>query len=552
MDQSTNPQSNLNAQLEKIHRNEEEEAAKEKAKKLGLQYIDIGRAPINIDLLRIIEKEDAVRGLILPFFRVGKKLRVAVFEPEKPETQEVIESLRANDYKLNINIASKTGILETTEQYNTRLLKQTEEVKNVFDEDLIEAYEAEITKLNELKNSIGSMTPKSGLNSILVGAIRTGASDIHIEPYKKIVKIRFRIDGVLQDILEFDAKEMVNVINHLKHEAHIKLNVSEKPQDGRLQFKINERGIDVRLSTLPTIHGESIVMRLLDNDRRVFKLEELGLTGRQLESVKRAVASPNGMILTTGPTGSGKTTTLYSILNILNNGSNKIITLEDPVEYHVFGITQSQISTEKEYTFAKGLRAILRQDPDIVMVGEIRDIQTAEIASQAALTGHIVLSTLHTNNAVGAIARLNNMGLPPYMVAPSISCVMAQRLARKLCTKCKKEVQLQDKEREMLIELAKSYEQIIGTHIDIPATIFEAQGCDACSHTGFHGQIGLFEVCMISDDLREAILDEKAQFELQNIARKNGMITLREDGMHKVVQGITSFSELMRVTADNS
>lgn len=540
----------LNSALAKINRKGEEDATKAKSQQTGISYIDIANTVINIDLMHIIDEETARRGMIMPFFKVGKKLRVAVNDPEAPETKAVLQKLREEEYKLNINLASKSGLEEVFEHYKTALLQEEESIVNVVDEDQLQAYEEEITKLTELKNTIGSLPPKQSVNSIVVGALKTGSSDIHIEPYKDSTIIRFRIDGVLQEILELPNKAMQNVINELKHVSHMKINVTEEAQDGRFSFIVNDRSIDVRVSALPTIYGESIVMRLLDNSRKVLDLPSLGMGGKALKDVKDALASPNGMILNTGPTGSGKTTSLYSFIHMLNDSSKKIITLEDPVEYRVKGISQSQINHEIGYTFANGLRAILRQDPDVVMVGEIRDLETAQIAAQAALTGHIVLSTLHTNNAVGAIERLINMGLPPFMVAPSVTSIIAQRLSRRLCTKCRQMKALTDNERAIMTELAQSYQEVSGELHEIPDELYVPQGCEECSHTGFHGQIGFYEVFKINPEIEEAILEEKAHHELYLLARKEGMLTLREDGFLKVMQGITSFSELMRVTAD--
>jgi len=543
-------QPELNNALAKINRKAEEDAVIGRAQTSGMSYVDVGNSSINIDLLHIIDEEDARKAMIIPFFKVGKKLRIATLNPENEETVKILKKLRDDDYKLNINLASKSGLEEAFEHYKTALLKEEKEIVNVVEEDKLKAYEKEITKLAELKDTIGNLPPKQSLNSILVGALKTGASDIHIEPYSENTLIRFRIDGVLQTIMELPNTDMENVINELKHDSHMKLNISEEAQDGRFSFEVNNRNIDVRVSALPTIYGESLVMRLLDNSRQVLGLKTLGMGGQALRDVKEALASPNGMILNTGPTGSGKTTSLYSFINILNDSAKKIITLEDPVEYRVDGISQSQINHNIGYTFENGLRAILRQDPDVVMVGEIRDIETAEIAAQAALTGHIVLSTLHTNNAVGAIERLINMGLEPFMVAPSVTSVIAQRLSRKLCTKCRILKPLTEHEKKIMNDLSKSYQELTGELHEVPEELYSPVGCPECSHTGYHGQIGVYEVFHVNPEVEQAILDGASHHDLFLLARKNGMLTLREDGFLKVLQGITSISELMRVTAD--
>ncbi|MDD4352745.1 MAG: ATPase, T2SS/T4P/T4SS family, partial [Candidatus Gracilibacteria bacterium] len=378
-----------------INRELEEKEVIAQAKQMGMPYIDIANTPINIDLLRIVSEEDARAAMLMPFFRVGKKLRLAVWDPETQTVKDVLKNLRNEGYLLNLSLASKNGLEESFAQYKTDLIKKESKVyDNQFVEDNLSAYEEEIKNLNKLKEKLETSNAADSLNSLFVGAVKTGASDLHFEPYEQAAKVRFRIDGVMQDIFELQKKVMEGIIVQIKQKARLKLNVSDEPQDGRLSFLINDRKIDVRVSSIPTVYGESIVMRLLDSGKRSLQLKELGFEGRSLEIIKEASHHPNGIILSTGPTGSGKTTTLYSLLGILNSPERKIITLEDPVEYHVAGISQSQIDPSRKYTFAKGLRAILRQDPDVVMVGEIRDLETAEIAAQAAMTGHIVLSTL--------------------------------------------------------------------------------------------------------------------------------------------------------------
>ena len=328
----------------------------------------------------------------------------------------------------------------------------------------------------------------------------------------------------------------------------MRLNVTNVPQDGRYFFQVNDRKIDVRVSSIPTEYGESFVCRLLDSKKKNLSFEDLGFEGRNLDILHKALDIPNGMIMVTGPTGSGKTTTLYSMLTAFNEPDSKIITLEDPIEYHLSGITQSQINEKRGYSFGSGLRAILRQDPDIVMIGEIRDLDTAETAAQAALTGHILLSTLHTNSAIETVPRLLNIGLKPFMIAPALSIVTAQRLVRKVCTFCQEQKSVSESERKTLQEAIDQIHQAQPTlALTIPATLPHAPGCDKCSKTGYLGQLSIAEMFINNDELKEAILAEKSTTELFNIVRAGGMLTLGEDGVLKVLRGLTTLSEIERV-----
>ncbi len=536
--------------LQKINRDLKEKAVMEQAARLGFSYIDLEKAPLNPDLASLLPKEKALAGLVIPFFQVGKKLRVAIFDQEKEETKHVLDELQAEDYLLNINLASDDGIKNAIERLYTESDKQAapEIVTQVKEEDL-EGFEKEIENLGQLTEKLKSITSEEALNLINVGAIKTGASDIHFQPEETKVLVRFRIDGVLQTIFEMDLKIYANLANQLKFKAGMKLNINNIPQDGRYYFVINDRKIDVRVSALPTEYGETFVCRLLDSGKGFLPFEECGFIGRNLEIANKAMEISHGMILVTGPTGSGKTTTLYSMLNQLNKPDVKIITLEDPIEYHLEGISQSQINVKREYTFGSGLRAILRQDPDVVMVGEIRDHETAETAAQAALTGHVLLSTLHTNSAIETIPRLINVGLAPFMVAPALHMVVAQRLVRKLCTNCRKKTPISETEKKELEEVCATVGKLNpNTVCQVPAELWHPGECDQCSHTGYAGQIGIHEILVVDDEIRQLILKEAPSNEIMVKAREQGMLTLREDGVLKVIQELTTLEEVQRVT----
>ncbi|MBU0981879.1 type II/IV secretion system protein [Patescibacteria group bacterium] len=537
------------APVKDINRDFEERAVMERAQKMGMSYIDIEKVHINPDHLKVISVEDATQSLIVPFYKVGKKIRLAISHPTNPGTQAIIRKLKEDGFAINVNLASDPGIKKALAYYQNQAAVAPIQTENIVNEEEIESYQAEIENLGALRQKIREVTAEEALNFINVGALKTGASDIHYQPEETRVIVRFRIDGVLQEVLEIDKSTYNYISNQLKYKSGMKLNVDTIPQDGRFFFTVNKRKIDVRVSSIPTEYGESFVCRLLDSKKKSLSFEELGFEGRNLALLKHALTIPNGMILVTGPTGSGKTTTLYSLLTEFNTPDSKIITLEDPIEYHLSGITQSQINEKRGYTFGSGLRAILRQDPDIVMIGEIRDFDTAETASQAALTGHVLLSTLHTNSAIETIPRLINIGLKPFMVAPSLSIVMAQRLVRKVCSYCVTQQPMNEGERTVLTKAIEQIKQIYpDMQLSLPPTLPQAAGCDKCNNTGFLGQLSIAEMFVNDDALQDLILSDKTTGELFKHVRANGMLTMGEDGILKVLRGVTTLSEIERVT----
>jgi general secretion pathway protein E len=376
------------------------------------------------------------------------------------------------------------------------------------------------------------------LNALIAQALKDKASDIHIETYANGLICRFRMDGVLQTKLKLSANLSPLVISRIKVMA--KLNIAEKrlPQDGRISVQIAGRHIDVRVSTLPSNHGERVVLRLLDKQTTALRLSDLGLSAAHAQTVHTLMAKPHGIILVTGPTGAGKTTTLYAVLSILNESTRNILTVEDPIEYDLPGVGQTQVNAKIGMSFARGLRAILRQDPDIVMVGEIRDLETAEIAIQASLTGHLMLSTLHTNTAIGAITRLRDMGVAPYLIASTLQGVMAQRLVRVLCEACKQPHETDQTEQALM-------------QLDKPATIYRHQGCESCQHSGYQGRTGLYEIVLIDDNLKQLIHDEAKETELNRHAQQS-YPSLFQDGIRRILAGETSLQEVLRVSDVNA
>ncbi len=411
----------------------------------------------------------------------------------------------------------------------------------------------EIKNIPELKKKIEEfLTGRVSelLEIILGGAISLDASDIHIEPEENQTKIRLRVDGVLQDVLVFQKKIYKTLLSRIKLLSGIKLNITDRPQDGRFSILLDETSIEIRASALPAEYGESIVMRILD-PKSLIEIEALGLRKDLLEIFKKEIKKPNGMIVVTGPTGSGKTTTLYAFLKKIHQPEIKIITIEDPIEYHLEGISQTQVNPKKGYDFASGLRSIMRQDPDVVLVGEIRDLETAQIALQAALTGHLVLTTLHTNDAAGTVARLQALGEKPVNVAPAINMAIAQRLVRKVCQNCVKFVPISS---ELLKKIKKEL-KVLPKTIKIPELkeglkIPQAKGCKDCNFTGFRSRIGIFEAFLIDDEMEKFILTSPSISALRELATKKGMIGMYCDGLIKFLKGITTLGEVERVTGE--
>ncbi len=419
-------------------------------------------------------------------------------------------------------------------------LSITQKIKNV------PVFKEEIEK--NLEKSVSEL-----LDIILGGAINLDASDIHIEPTEKEVKIRLRLDGILQDIVSFEKKTYESVVSRIKLLSGIKLNIDDRPQDGRFTISLgksdSKKGppIEVRVSTLPTEFGESIVLRIL-NPKSLISIAELGFRPDMLELFKKEIKKPNGMIIVTGPTGSGKTTTLYAFLKEIQSPEVKIITIEDPIEYHLAGISQTQVNPSKGYDFANGLRAIVRQDPDVILVGEIRDLETASIALQAALTGHLVLSTLHTNDAAGTIARLQSLGEKPINIAPAINMIIAQRLLRKVCKSCSKTV---SPEPKILAQLKKDLKdippKIYISSLDEGLKIPKAVGCKDCNFTGYRGRTGIYEALSVDDEMENFILDAPSISALKERAIKKGMLPMKQDGLLRVLQGMTTLEEVEKV-----
>jgi type IV pilus assembly protein PilB len=509
---------------------------------LSQQYrvptIDLDEYEIDAEIVKLVSKEQCEKHRVIPVSRTGNSLIVAMADPTNLHAIDDLKFLTS--YNIEPVIASETAIGQAIEKYYNAG-PSYEEVMAGFDENEIDfTGEEEDINLLELEKASEDAPVVRLVNMILMSAIKKGASDIHIEPYEKKLRVRVRIDGVLLEEMTPPLKLRNAIASRLKIMSQLDIAERRLPQDGRIKLKLGKgREMDFRVSVLPTIWGEKIVMRLLDKGNLQLDMTKLGFDADPLKDFLWAIGQPWGMVLVTGPTGSGKTTTLYSALSELNKVGSNISTAEDPVEYNLHGINQVQMHDEIGLNFAMALRAFLRQDPDILMVGEIRDFETAEIAVKAALTGHMVLSTLHTNDAPATISRLLNMGVEPFLITASVNLVLAQRLARKVCGDCRQPIKIDPK---VLTDMGFTKEQVA------KGTLQKGAGCRTCNGTGYKGRVALYEVMRFSDGLKEMVLQGSSTAELKAAAIKGGMVTLRMSGISKVLDGVTTTEEILRVT----
>lgn len=518
------------------------------AKEQGLPYVYLIGFPINPDLASTLTQEHAIKAGVAIFFKSGKKIKLASSQPDSAAAREILAVLRDQGYEIALHLCSEESLKSAYRIYTLAPEVPLDSDESLMPRDLGSALE-EIQNLTNLKQKIENAPYEAALNYIMVGAYRTGASDIHFQPEKKATIVRFRIDGVLQHVFDLTSKVYYGILTEIKYTARLKANVIALPQDGQFSCSVQGQEINVRVSTLPTQFKEACVMRLLDSNKTFADFATLGYTGKALKDLEEAMNFSHGMILITGPTGSGKTTTLYSMLKKIDVNVKKVLTLEDPIEYDLPGISQSQVDADQGFDFLGGLRAVLRQDPDVIMVGEIRDLETAETAAQAALTGHLVVSTLHTNSAVEAIPRLVNMGVRSFILAPALKLLVAQRLVRKVCPHCSLNQPLVASETSLLQAVLQSL-QSKGVSLSLPAHIKHVVGCTQCSNTGYMGQISIAETLPFDSRLRDFILENKSMPEIYRyIDQEVKMVTLKEDGMMKVMAGITTLEEVLRVAA---
>ncbi len=547
-----------NEELSELRKEEEENLVKILSDTYNLPYIDLrGMAP-EPDAMQYLHEEEARDAGVVPFKVVGKKLYIATISPSNPKLEGLLRPIEDKGSELLLFLCShaslehvlarykefshgtqvESGMFELTEKKMNELMNHFEtheELRAFFDEMLRSQMLYKTTRVLEL---------------VLAGALKFNASDIHIEPEEDKVRLRYRINGVLEDITFFDFSLLKNITSRLKLLSGLKLSTHGGAQDGRFSINLGEVEIDMRVSVVPGNYGESFVMRILDPRNTLNGIDKIAFPQVLRDAITYALGKPNGIILTTGPTGSGKTTTLYAFLHQVYNPGVKIITIEDPIEYHLEGITQTQVHDEKGYTFVAGLRAALRQDPDVIMVGEIRDEDTAKVAINAALTGHLVFSTLHTNNAAGTLPRLIDLGVNPKVIAGALSISLAQRLVRKLCEECKSPYESNEKESRIITNILgdmKTTGKEDSMHGHTPSssyTLYHSPGCEACNGTGYKGRVGIFEAVVVDKDIEMLLVTNPSEREIRTAAKNQKIPSLREDAIIKMLEGITSFDEI--------
>ncbi len=538
-----------------IHREEEEEKTKKIASSLKLSYLNLSFVSINPSNFGIIPLEKTKESEAIVLKKFGKTLKIAVKDPNNEKTKKLLEELKNKGFIFEIFIVSKSSLEKAWNQFKQtkkERKKITKEVK-ITSEKLGKIQE-EIDTFKDVKNKLetaSKMSVTEILEIILAGGLGTDASDVHFEAEEKQIRLRFRIDGILRDIIDLPISLYNSILSRVKILSELKINIHNTPQDGRFSIAMNEQEVEIRTSIIPAAYGENIVLRILNPNTIGLELEDLGLEKYALEIVSKELKRPNGMIINTGPTGSGKTTTLYAFLKKVSNPEIKVITLENPIEYHLEGIEQTQIREDKGYTFAIGLRAILRQDPDIILLGEIRDNETAETSIHAALTGHLVFTTLHANDAAGAIPRLIDMKVNPSLIPPALNLVIAQRLVRRVCPDCAEKYKPDNKLLNNLKEILETIPSNIKAgypKLDKNLTILKpGKGCKKCNLIGYKGRIAIMELFTIDREMEKLISKSPSIVEIQEAAVKKGMITMKQNAIFKVLNKITTLEEVERV-----
>jgi type IV pilus assembly protein PilB len=520
----------------------EEQLVEALAEQWGTTYVSLGETPLRAEVLDVVSEPMAQLYRVVPLELQGNRLTIVTAEPQKIQVADELRVLLGYDIK--IVVTTEPEIQKAIDKYYSSKTDTVESIveKLEGDKELEAAAEAANSDKHDLTSveALAESAPvRKLLNMVLLMAIRDGASDIHFEPFEHEFQIRLKADGVLQEMVPPPKHLAFAITTRIKVMANLDIAERRLPQDGRIELMVGGHPVDLRVSVLPTLFGESVVMRVLDRGVVSLSLDNLGMDADILRRFRTIIKRPNGIVLVTGPTGSGKTTTLYSSLSELNDIEDKIITTEDPVEYDIEGIVQCPIDTEIGNTFAACLRAILRQDPDRILVGEIRDTETAEIAVQAALTGHMVFSTLHTNDAPATVTRLRDMGVPPFLITATVEAILAQRLVRRVCKNCKEEV---TPGADVLADLEITSDQLVGKKF------YRGKGCEKCHNSGYKGRVGLYELLVMTDELRDMVVRNASTEELREVARRGGMVTLRDSGMVAVYDGQTTAEEVIRET----
>jgi len=513
------------------------------AEQWGTTFVTLYDRQIPSNVVQLISEPMAQLYRVVPLELSGNRLTVASADPQKIQVADELRTLLG--YDIHICVATDAEITKTIEKLYAGDKQSVESLVEDLeaDDELAAAAAAAgkegVTDLTSVEALAESAPVRKLLNMVLLLAIRDGASDIHFEPFETEFRIRLKADGVLQEMVPPPKHLAFAITTRIKVMANLDIAERRLPQDGRIELTVGGHPVDLRVSVLPTLFGESVVMRVLDRGVVSLNLEKIGMEPTMLRKFREVIKRPNGIVLVTGPTGSGKTTTLYSALSELNDIEDKLITTEDPVEYDIDGIVQVPIDSEIGNTFAACLRAILRQDPDRILVGEIRDVETAEIAVQASLTGHMVFSTLHTNDAPATVTRLRDMGVPPFLITATVEGILAQRLVRRICTGCREEIV---PGADVIADLEMTSEQLVGK------TFYRGKGCEKCNRTGYKGRLGIYELLIMNDEMRDMIIRNASTEELREAARRAGMITLRESGMEGIFAGLTTADEVIRET----
>ncbi len=543
-----------NKRINELRTHEEENLAETLSSKYGIPYLDLTVTPINIDALRVISEIETREAQIAVFNEVNKVVSVGAISPNNPKTIEALAKLKEKGYIVQLFMVSHASLNKVWDRYKD--LSYSFETKSGaldISNDQITEFLSKVHTIPDVQNLINEVLELKKsyrisriLEITLAGAIATGSSDIHLEPEEEYVTLRYRLDGMLTEVLHFDTNTYKLLLSRIKLISNLKLNVGSA-QDGRFSIKIGDDEIEIRTSMIPGSYGDSVVMRVLNPNAISVPLEDLGIHPRLLKVILHEMSKPSGMILNTGPTGSGKTTSLYAFLKKIHTPDIKIITIENPIEYHLPGIVQTQTDEKKDYTFATGLRSALRQDPDIIMVGEIRDEETAEIAVNSALTGHLVFSTLHTNTAAGTFPRLIDLKINPKIISSALNLAMAQRLVRKLCPYCRKQIEFSGREKDIVDKVIASI--IDKTYLEGIDTThgYEQVGCNKCNVTGYKGRVGIYEAIVMDANIERVVATSASEREIKKVAESQNILDLRQDGILKVLQGVTTISELERI-----
>ncbi len=538
--------------LHELHAREEEELAQMLSAKYNVPYVDLTKSSIDTDALRLISEEEARASEIAPFRKVHRKLAVAMRAPERQDALLTLQKLERLGYEIQRHIVSASSLAHAWDRYkDLSFATETEAGILTLSNDTIQALLAQLKTLKDVSTEITSHAGSKDTHRIsrvlevmMAGALSLGASDVHLEPEETNVRMRYRLDGVLVEVVMFDLPTYALIASRIKLLSGLKLNIKNAAQDGRFSIAINAKELEIRTSILPGTYAETIVMRVLDPSTIALPMEELGFDSYLMDIFKKEIAKPNGMILNTGPTGSGKTTTLYAFLKHVHKPEIKIVTIEDPIEYHVPGVVQTQVS--KDYTFAEGLRSTLRQDPDVIMVGEIRDAEVASTAINASLTGHLVFSTLHTNDAAGTFPRLIDMGVNADVLGAAITTSMAQRLVRRLCPHCREPKPIIDADAKLLEPILRNIPHPEGLPKD-QGTMWIPKGCEKCGGLGYKGRVAVVEAVLMDKEIEECVRHTSSERDIWKAAKHQGIRRMAQDGAVKVLTGVTSLDELSRV-----